>query len=117
MHVNTVDPVFDMLNPFILQRNRLTLLLLGLLEHLLDNLLLLDQESTHNAVLDAAGASRSAVGALDRLLGAGHLGVLAGAEGGHTLELGTTVLALVNSSPACHVHFNLHRTWEQCPSS
>lgn len=88
-----------MLNPLILQRNRLTLLLLGLLEHLLDDLLLLDQESTDDAVLNAVGASRSAVGALDGLLGAGNLGVLAGAEGGNTLELGTAVLAIVNSRP------------------
>merc|ERR1712107_153279 len=94
MHVNTVDPVFDMRNPFILQRKCLTLLLLGLLEHLLDNLLLLNQESTDNAVLDAVGASRSTVGALNGLLGAGNLGVLAGAEGGNTLKLGTAVTAL-----------------------
>ena len=87
-----------MLNPIILQRNRLTLLLLGLLEHLLDDLLLLDQESTDNAVLNAVGASRSAVSALDGLLGAGNLGVLAGAEGGDTLELGTTVTALGGSA-------------------
>ena len=71
--------------------------MLGLLEHLLDNLLLLNQESTDNAVLDAVGASRSTVGALDGLLGAGNLGVLAGAEGGNTLELGTAVLGIVNS--------------------
>ena len=88
-----------MLNPFTHQCNRLTLLLLGLLEHLLDDLLLLDQESTDDAVLDAAGASRSTVGALDGLLGAGNLGVLAGTEGGNTLELGTAVLQFVNSRP------------------
>ena len=35
----------------------LSLLLLGLLKHLLDDLLLLDQESTNDAVLDAVGAS------------------------------------------------------------
>ena len=38
-----------MLNPFT-QCNRLTLLLLGLLEDLLDDLLLLNEESTDNAV-------------------------------------------------------------------
>jgi hypothetical protein len=58
-----------MLNPFTHQCNRLTLLLLGLLEHLLDDLLLLDQESADNAVLDAAGAPRSTVRTLDGLLG------------------------------------------------
>jgi len=91
-----------MLNPFT-QCNRLTLLLLGLLEDLLDDLLLLDQESTDDAVLDAAGASRSTVGALDGLLGAGDLGVLAGAEGGDTLELGTAVTALGGSTPLLDV--------------
>ena len=74
-----------MLNPFT-QCNRLTLLLLGLLEDLLDDLLLLDQESTDDTVLDAAGASRSTVGALDGLLGLGDLGVLAGAEGGNLMR-------------------------------
>jgi hypothetical protein len=105
-----------MLNPFT-QCNRLTLLLLGLLEDLLDDLLLLDQESTDDAVLDAAGASRSTVGALDGLLGAGNLGVLAGAEGWDTLELGTAVLRTVNSRPVHASRSNLHRTWGQCPSS
>jgi hypothetical protein len=84
--------------------------LLGLLEDLLDDLLLLDQESTDNAVLNAAGASRSTVGALDGLLGAGDLGVLAGAEGWDTLELGTAVLRTVNNEPMFPSRSNLHRT-------
>ena len=105
-----------MLNPFT-QCNRLTLLLLGLLEHLLDDLLLLDQEGTDNAVLNAAGASRSTVGALDGLLGAGNLGVLAGAEGWDTLELGTAVLGTVNNKPRHPSRSDLHRTWGQYPSS
>lgn len=71
---------------------RLTLLLLGLLEHLLDDLLLLNQESTDDAVLDAVGASRSAVRTLDGLLGARDGGILVGAEGRDTCELGTAVL-------------------------
>ena len=87
-----------MLNPFTHQCDRLTLLLLGLLEHLLDDLLLLDQESADDAVLDAAGAPRSTVRTLDGLLGAGNLGILAGTEGRDALELGTTVLPLVNNS-------------------
>ena len=57
------------------------LLLLGLLHDLLDDLLLLDEESADNAVLDAVGAARAAVCALDGLLRAGDLGVLAWAEG------------------------------------
>ena len=69
--------------------------MLGLLEDLLDDLLLLDQESTDDAVLDAAGASRSTVGALDGLLGAGDGGVLAGAEGGNARKLGAAVLTML----------------------
>ena len=99
MHMNTDSPSFDMLNPRTLNRHRLTLLLLRLLEHLLDHLLLLDQESTDDTILDAVGTSRSAVRTLDGLLGAGNGGVFAGAEGRDTGELGTAVL---NSST--HVH-------------
>lgn len=60
---------------------RLTLLLLGLLEDLLDNLLLLNQESADDAVLDAVGAPRATVGTLNGLLGARDGGILVGAEG------------------------------------
>lgn len=50
-------------------QNRLSLaLLLGLLHDLLDDLLLLNEERTHDAVLDAVGASRATVSALDSLL-------------------------------------------------
>lgn len=58
------------------------LLLLSLLHDLLDNLLLLDQESAGDAVLDAVGAARAAVGARDGLLRAGDGCVLAGTESG-----------------------------------
>lgn len=57
--------------------------LLRLLEDLLDNLLLLNQESTDNAVLDTSGAAGTTVGTADVLLGAGDLGVFTGAEGGN----------------------------------
>jgi hypothetical protein len=53
-----------------------------LLHDLLDNLLLLDQESADDSVADAVTASGTAVGSLDGLLGLGDLGVLAGAESG-----------------------------------
>ena len=64
---------------------RLFLLLAGLLvlQHLLDDLLLLDQEGPDDTVTDAVTASRSTVGALDGLLGLGDLGVLAGSESGN----------------------------------
>lgn len=57
--------------------------LLRLLENLLDNLLLLNQESTDNAVLDTSGAAGTTVGTADVLLGAGDLGVFTGTEGGN----------------------------------
>ena len=60
----------------------LLLALLLLLQHLLDNLLLLDQEGADDPVAHAVAAPRATVGTLDGLLGAGDLGVLAGAEGG-----------------------------------
>lgn len=56
--------------------------LLLLLQHLLDDLLLLDEEGAHDAVAHAVAAPRATVGALDGLLGLGDLGVLAGSEGG-----------------------------------
>lgn len=106
-----------MLNPFIPDCLCLTLLLLRLLEHLLDHLLLLNQESTDNAVLNAVGAARSSVSALNGLLGAGNGGVLAGAESWNTSKLGTAVLSDVNSRSSALFVSDLHRTWGQCPSS
>ena len=63
---------------------------------LLDDLLLLDQERTDNAVLDTVGAARSTIGTLDGLGGLGDLGVLAGTKSGnlHT----TTVSNLIDIS-------------------
>ena len=60
--------------------------LLRLLENLLDDLLLLNQEGTDDAVLDAASAAGTTVGTADVLLGAGDLSILAGAEGGDLLQ-------------------------------
>lgn len=58
-----------------------SLLLLSLLHDLLHNLLLLDQESANNTVLDTVGAARAAVCALDSLLWVRDLAVFAWAEG------------------------------------
>lgn len=58
------------------------LLLLGLLEHLLDDLLLLDQESTDDAVLDAVTAAGTTVGTRDVLARTGDLSIFTRAEGG-----------------------------------
>jgi len=67
----------------------LLLALLLLLQHLLDDLLLLDKEGADDAVTDAATASRATVGALDGLLGLGDLGVLAGSESGDLCHEGS----------------------------
>lgn len=61
----------------------LLLALLLLLEHLLDNLLLLDQKGSDNAVTDATAASRATIGTLNSLLGLRDLRVLSRSEGGN----------------------------------
>jgi hypothetical protein len=68
-------------------------LLLRLLEDLLDDLLLLDQESTDDTVLDATGAAGTTIGTADGLLGAGDLGVFTGAEGGN-LSIAISILLM-----------------------
>lgn len=67
--------------------------LLRLLENLLDNLLLLNQESADNAVLDTSGAAGTTVGTADVLLGAGDLGVFTGTEGGNLENIIVSVLS------------------------
>lgn len=66
--------------------------------YLLDDLLLLDEESTNDAVLHAVGAARATVRTLDGLLGLGDLGILSGAES-RDLEFNVSSCAeLVNPS-------------------
>jgi len=69
--------------------------LLRLLENLLDNLLLLNQESTDNAVLDTSGAAGTTVGTADVLLGAGDLGVFTGTKGGNLENIIVSVLSFL----------------------
>lgn len=78
-------------NPTTLTRAPLMLLLLTLLEHLLHNLLLLDQKRPDHPILDAIRTSRSSVRALDGFLGLGDVGVFAGPEGGDLLCLWNTL--------------------------
>ena len=54
--------------------------LLALLEHLLYNLLLFDEECSHNPVLDTVCAAGAAVGSLNGLCWARDGGILAGPE-------------------------------------
>jgi hypothetical protein len=115
MHITPVVPVFNVRSPT--PSSRLALLLLGLLKHLLDDLLLLNQESANDAVLDAVGAAGAAIGTLDGLLGAADLGVLAGAESGDTGEFDAAVLGTVSGYLLGACGRNLHRTWARNPSS
>jgi hypothetical protein len=50
------------------------------LEDLLDDLLLLNQESANNSVADTVGAAGSTIGTADGLLGLGNLSILTGTE-------------------------------------
>jgi len=77
---------------------------LALLEHLLDNLLLLNQESTGDAVTDAVATSRTTVCALDSLLGARETCVLARPLGGDLLNVACQRLA-VSINRSCLILF------------
>lgn len=74
-------------------------LLLGLLlgralaSQSLDDLSLLDQESTHDPVAHASGASRTTIGAADAALTLLQRAGFLGADGAHALEADTTVTA------------------------
>jgi hypothetical protein len=58
----------------------LALLLLRLLQHLLDDLLFFDQESTNDSVPDTVGASGATVGTLNGLLWSGCSGIFSGSK-------------------------------------
>lgn len=59
----------------------LLLALALLLQHLLDDLLLLDEEGTHDPIPHAVAASGAAIDTLDRLLWLRDLGILAWSQG------------------------------------
>ena len=82
-------------------------LLLRLLEDLLDDLLLLNQESTDDAVLDATSAAGTTVGAADVLLGAGDLSVLAGAESGDLYRWKRVIQSAIFALPS----YPSYREW------
>lgn len=77
MPVPSVEIFPHQVNPLFLLLARLLLL-----HHLLDNLLLLNQEGTDDPVADAVAASGTTVGSLDGLLGLRDPSILARAEGG-----------------------------------
>ena len=57
-------------------------LVLRFLQHFLDDLLLLNQKRSDDAISYAVGASGTAIGALHRLLGSAYRGILSWAKGG-----------------------------------
>eukprot|EP00013_Stygamoeba_regulata_P029544 CAMPEP_0177647638 /NCGR_PEP_ID=MMETSP0447-20121125/10406_1 /TAXON_ID=0 /ORGANISM="Stygamoeba regulata, Strain BSH-02190019" /LENGTH=128 /DNA_ID=CAMNT_0019150235 /DNA_START=185 /DNA_END=571 /DNA_ORIENTATION=- len=68
--------------------------LLAALHHVLHDLLLLGEESTNDALTNAATAAVATVGARHALLALGHVSGLAGAEVGNTVNLTSAVTAL-----------------------
>lgn len=90
---------------------RSLLLLLLILQHSLDNLLLLDQESSDNSLLNTVGTSGTTVGSLDGLLGLGDLSVLSWSQGSDTLQSDTTVTTLGGGSLLLQVLGNQLTTW------
>lgn len=69
------------------------LLLLCLLEHLLDDLLLLNQEGSDDTISHAVAASRATVCALHGLLWSGGGGIFSGSESWDLLDGRITLLA------------------------
>jgi len=74
------------------------LLRLGLLSRLLkdalDDLLLLNKESTDNLLLDSVGRDGTTVSTADGLLGLGDVGVLAGSQSSNTRKRNTGISTL-----------------------
>ena len=83
---NTKAMTAELFHPPVSFLTGLFFLALLLLQHLLDDLLLLNQESADDAVPHAVAASRSTVCSLDCLLGLGDVGVLAGSQGRNLLK-------------------------------
>ena len=69
-------------------------LLSGLLKNTLDDLLLLDKESTDDLLLDGVGRDGTTVSTADGLLGLGDVGVLAGSQSSNTRKRNTGISTL-----------------------
>ena len=69
-------------------------LLSGLLKNTLDDLLLLDKESTDDLLLDSVGRDGTTVSTADGLLGLGDVGVLAGSQSSNTRKRNTGISTL-----------------------
>lgn len=69
-----------------------------LLQHSLDNLLLLNQESSNNSLLHTVGTSGTTVSSRHSLVGLGDLGVFSGSQSGDTGQGVTAVTTLRSGS-------------------
>lgn len=85
---------------------------LGLfLDNLLDDLLLLDQESSHDSLLDTVGATRATVDTGHGLAGLGQSGVSSWSHGSNTWKSDTAVTTLRSRHQLFNVLGVQHTAW------
>ena len=89
----------------------LLFLFLLVLQHSLDDLLLLNQEGSDDSLLDTVGASGTTVSSLHGLVGLGHLGVLSWSQRRDTWQLAATVTAFDLGSLLLDVLSNQLSAW------
>ncbi len=82
------------------------LLLLRLLQHLLHDLLLLNQECPHDSVSDAVPTSRAAVRSSDGLLGVAGRSVFAGSEGWDLWSANVSIVVELCKEEGCRRRFD-----------
>ena len=82
-----------------------------LLDDLLDDLLLFDQESSDDSLLDGVGAEDTTVGSRDGLVGLGDGSVLSWSHGRNTLQRHTGVTTLWSGSQLLGVLGTQDTTW------
>jgi hypothetical protein len=87
------------------------LLLSGLLEHTLNDLLFLNEEGTDDSLLDTAGADVTTVGTLDGLVWLGNVGVFTWSQAGNTWKSNTAVTALWSRGILLDVQVSEVTTW------
>lgn len=87
------------------------LLLSGLLEHTLDDLLFLDEEGTDDSFLDTTGADVTTVGTLNSLVWLGNVGVLTWSQASNTWKSNAAVTTLWSRGVLLDVQVSEVTTW------